>query len=197
PVSGRVEVGDVVEILPGGRTGKVRAIQAYKEGRDDAAAGHSTALNVSDVAHDEVERGFVVATPGFFRPVRFAEGRLRYLASAERPLKHGADVRLHVGTAETIARVVLLDRPALAPGDEAPVQFRLREPVVAAHGDRFLVRCVSPAVTLGGGVLTSESERRIKGTRDEVAEGVAAKAEVLGDTAAWLERALAERGRTP
>src|SRR5690606_14891214 len=73
PVSGRVEVGDVVEILPGGRTGKVRAIQAYKEGRDDAAAGHSTALNVSDVAHDEVERGFVVATPGFFRPVRFAE----------------------------------------------------------------------------------------------------------------------------
>ncbi|MFG0317310.1 MAG: selenocysteine-specific translation elongation factor [Planctomycetota bacterium JB042] len=197
PVSGRVAVGDVVEVLPGGHTGKVRGIQAYKEGRDEASAGHSTALNVSDLDHREVTRGSVVATPGFFKPVRFLEGSLRYLASAERPLKHGTDVRLHVGTSESIARVVLLDRPVLAPGEEAPIQLRLREPVVAAHGDRFLLRRISPMVTLGGGVLVSESERRTAGTRDRVAEGVAAKIEVLDDDAGWLERSLAERGAKP
>lgn len=197
PVSGRASIGDILEVLPGGAKGKVRGIQAYKEGREDASAGHSTALNLSDIDQRTVQRGSVIATPGFFTPVRFAEGRLRHLASADRPLKHGTDVRLHVGTADTIARVVLLDRPALEPGDEAPVQFRLRDAVVAAHGDRFLIRRISPMVTLGGGILASESERRQTGTRGKVAEGVQAKIEVLDDDAGWLDRSLEERRGAP
>ena len=68
PVSGSVQLGDVVEILPGGQKGKLRGIQAYHESAKVARAGHSTALNIADVDHHEIERGHVVAAPGFFKP---------------------------------------------------------------------------------------------------------------------------------
>ncbi|MFH0944110.1 MAG: selenocysteine-specific translation elongation factor, partial [Planctomycetota bacterium] len=107
PVSGTVRLGELLEVMPHGFTGKVRAIEAYREKREDAQAGHSTALNLSDVDYRRVRRGDVVGAPGSFRPARLLEAELRYLASAPRPLKHGGEVRLHLGTAESLARVVL------------------------------------------------------------------------------------------
>ncbi|MBI4881086.1 MAG: selenocysteine-specific translation elongation factor [Planctomycetes bacterium] len=194
PLSGSVALGEQLEVLPQGFKGKVRGIQAYREDRDHAFAGHSTALNLSDVDYRLVRRGDVVASPGLFRPARMLEAELRYLAGAGKPLKHGAEVRLHVGTAEALARVVLLNRPVLEPGEQALVQFRLREAVVATRGDRFLVRQPTPAVTLGGGIIVSESERRLPRLREASVAAVQAKVAALDDIGAFLERLVLERG---
>ena len=74
-----------------------------------------------------------------------------------KPLKHGAPVHLHIGTAETVGRVYLLEReagqPAPAPGSAAFVQLRLDEDVLALPGDRFILRQFSPLVTIGGGIV--------------------------------------------
>ncbi|NOT32346.1 MAG: selenocysteine-specific translation elongation factor, partial [Planctomycetes bacterium] len=70
PVSGTVALGDVLEVLPSGKRGKVRGIQAYQEAATRARAGHSTAINLADVSVEDVTRGNVLATPGFFRPTR-------------------------------------------------------------------------------------------------------------------------------
>jgi selenocysteine-specific elongation factor len=162
PVSGSVGLGDTLEILPGGQKGKVRGIQAYKQEATRARAGHSTALNLSDVAHKEVHRGCVAAAPGYYRAVRMVGARLTVLKELVRPLQNRTPIRLHTGTAEAVGEVVLLDAPELEPGATGLVQFRLEEPLVCAAGDRFILRLASPLLTLGGGSILEESRYRLK-----------------------------------
>jgi selenocysteine-specific elongation factor len=71
-------------------------------------------------------------------------------------------VRLHAGTSEIMARVLLLDRPELAPGQGAFARFRLEAPLVALPGDRFVIRSYSPMVTIGGGTLLDIAPPRFK-----------------------------------
>jgi selenocysteine-specific elongation factor len=79
--------------------------------------------------------------------------QLQLLKSAPRPLRTRSRVRLHSGTAEVLARVVLLGRSELAPGATAFAQLRLESPTLALPKDHFIIRSYSPAVTIGGGVI--------------------------------------------
>lgn len=162
PVSGSVDVGEALEVLPIGQKGKVRGLQAYHESVKTARAGHSTAINITDADHHLVKRGMVVATPGFFKPVSMVGANLRALPELERPITNRMPVRVHTGTAEAVGEVVLLDAEEIQPGEGGLVQFRLDEPLVCAPGDRFVVRLASPVLTLGGGVILEESRYRLK-----------------------------------
>ena len=195
PVSGTVRVGDALEVLPAGQRGKVRGIHAYTEATDIGRAGHSTALNLTDVDRDRVRRGDVVATPGFFQPVRMVAVRLRVLPSLSRPVTNRMPVRLHTGTADPLGEAVLLDREELAPGEEGLLQIRLDEPVVCAPGDRFVLRLASPATTLGGGVILEESRYRLKRFKGFVIEELRHQETSLDSPAALLESTLARLGR--
>jgi selenocysteine-specific elongation factor len=162
PVGGVAKVGDVLEVLPAGKRAKVRSVQAYGETHDEARAGHSSALNLSDVTREDVVRGDVVATPGYFHAVRMVAARLTVLGSLERPVRDRTRVRLHTGTADPSGELVLLDAEELAPGASGLCQIRLDQPVVVGPGDRFVLRLLSPEITLGGGVLLEESRHRLK-----------------------------------
>jgi len=162
PVSGSVGIGDALEVLPGGKRVKVRGIQAYSESAERARAGHSAAINVTDLSVEEVRRGNVVASPGFYRPNHMVAATFDALPGLENPLRDRLAVRLHTGTAEVLGELVLLDCNALEPGGRALVQLRLEEPVVCAPGDRYVLRLASPALTLGGGSILEESRHRLK-----------------------------------
>jgi selenocysteine-specific elongation factor len=190
PVSGAVEIGDVLEIQPGGSRGKVRSIQAYHESAPRARAGHSTALNLADVDHHEVERGHVVAAPGYFTPQSMLAAHLTTLADLDRPIRNRMHVRLHTGTAEAVGEVVLLDQPELGPASEGLVQIRLERPMVCAPGDRFILRLASPAITLGGGLVLDESRYRLKRFKDYVLDDLSAKRAHLGSPREFLEAHL-------
>ncbi len=179
PMSGTLRVGDVLEILPQGLRGKVRGIQAYQEPSESARAGHSSAINLSDIEHHAVTRGNVAATPGFYRGVRMLGTQLTALASLDGPLADRTAVRLHIGTAEVLGELVLLDREELAPGQTGLAQLRLEEPVVCAPGDRFVLRLASPALTLGGGVVLEESKHRLKRFKNFVVEELSRAAQSL------------------
>ena len=194
PQSGDVQVGDVLEILPGGHKGKVRGLQAYKQKTERARAGHSTAVNLADVSHKEVRRGCVAAEPGYFRAMRMVGARLTVLGDLERPLQNRSAVRLHTGTAETLGEVVLLDAPELAPGATGLVQFRLEEPVVCAPGDRFILRQASPLVTLGGGRILEESRHRLKRFKGFVLEELGRQEGSLETPGELVEVLLARAG---
>jgi len=99
PLAGRVSVGQTLEVVPGERRCRVRAIQAYHREVQEGRAGHRTALKLSDVSWKEVRRGNVVAEPGFLEEMNLVEGRFACLARRPRGVVSNMPVRLHVGTA--------------------------------------------------------------------------------------------------
>lgn len=152
-IAGEVEVGDALEVLPGGLKVKVRGLQVHGHTTDRAAAGQRTAVNLQGVEVEDVARGQVLAPVGRFRETSMLDVRLDLLEGAPRSLEHRTRVRFHHGTSEAIARVVLLGRDALSPGESAIAQVRLETPILALPGDRFIVRSYSPQATIGGGVV--------------------------------------------
>ncbi len=197
PLSGVVAVGDEVELLPLGRRVHVRGIHAYGEARPHATAGHSCALNLADIDYRELHRGMVVAAPGFFQAATLFEARMRHLGGRSEPLHHRTPVRLHVGTSEVLGRVRILDKELLLPGEEGLVQLELEEPVVACAGDRFLVRQVSPMVTLGGGVLFGAARTHRRRLKEWHIEALKQREVALADPTLQLRFAAEQRRFEP
>jgi selenocysteine-specific elongation factor len=150
---GALAVGDEVEISPSGQKGRVRGLQTHKKKEERAVPGSRTAVNISGLATEQVARGEVVTHPGQYQSTRRADIRLRLLKDISAPLKHASEVKVFLGTAETIANVRLLGIEELAPGEQGWVQLELRDPLVAVRGDRLIVRRPSPGETIGGGVI--------------------------------------------
>ena len=152
-LSGEIRVGDELELLPPGREGRVRGIQAHGAKSVQGQAGQRLAVNIQGIDLDQAHRGDVAVPRAVFRATRAVDVRLDYLASAPRELKHRATLRLHSATYEVPAQVILLDRDTLQPGDSAYVQLRLKEPSLLLSGDSYILRMSAPATTVGGGVV--------------------------------------------
>lgn len=192
PVTGEVRAGDRLEILPLGADARVRSLQAYRLSVDVARAGHSTAINLSDVDYREVHRGMVIASPGYFRATRMIEARVRVLDGLKTPLLHQMPIRFHTGTAESVGRLYLLEGKSVMPGEVTFAQFRLEEPIVVVPGDRYVFRQQSPMVTLGGGEILDRSAWRLKSGKEYVIESMRRKEAALGSTIDFVRSILAE-----
>ena len=161
-ISGSVAREQEVELHPGGRRLRVRGIQVHGEAADRALAGQRTALNLAGIEPQDLARGMVLAAPGRFRAMSVIDCALDLLPSAK-PLKNRAPVHFHAGTAEVEAEVRLLEGGAtLKPGARVYVRLLLREPLLVAPGDRFIIRMFSPVVTIGGGVVVDITGRRYR-----------------------------------
>ncbi len=148
--SGEVRPGDTLYSASGLRP-RVRGIQNHGHPAEVAYAGARTALDLVGVEASEMEPGEVLLS----RPVpktRSLDARIRLLEGA-RPLKRGVQVRFHHGTRATNARVRLLDRDELKPGESAFARLSLQDPLVVVSGDRFILRSSSPQTTIGGGTI--------------------------------------------
>ncbi len=152
-VSGSVCNGDTVEILPAGHKARVRGLQVHSRSVERAEAGQRTALNLQGIEREKIERGHTVTVPGLLTPTYMIDARISLLAGVEKSLKQRGMARFHVGATRCMATVVLLDREALHPGEEAYAQIRVRERVVAMGGDRFILRSMSENRTIGGGQI--------------------------------------------
>ncbi len=162
-ISGRIALGEDLRCYPSEQVAKVRGIQVHSMAVESVEAGHRTAINLQGVDTSVIERGMVVATPGSLQPHYMLDCQLLYLPSNSKPLKHRARVRVHLGTAEILGRVSLLDRDELSPGDEVGVQLLLEEPVAVWPDDHFVIRSYSPVATIGGGrILGNLSPRKRK-----------------------------------
>ena len=155
--SGRIAADAELVIAPGGRRVKVRGVQVHGEKRPEAVAGERTAINLAGMEVDEIARGQALVTPGAFEETRLADAIVEVLPGAK-PLKHGARVRFHQGTAEILGRVALIGPAAgsiqpIPSGGRAFARLRLETPAILARGDRYILRAYSPPVTIGGGLI--------------------------------------------
>jgi len=167
--SGRIAVGDTLEVLPQGKQVRVRGVQSHGESVAAGIAGSRVAANLAGIEKKEITRGNVVCAPGVFKPTNLMDVRIRLLADAP-VLPHLTRIRLYLGSDEAIGRLSLLDRPRLDAGGSAVAQVRLETSIVAATGDPFVIRRFSPMITAGGGeVIDAHPPRRRRGAASATA----------------------------
>jgi selenocysteine-specific elongation factor len=148
--SGRLERGQRVTILPGGREARVRSIEVHDRPLEMAESHQRVALNLGGVERNEVERGDVIATEAAGVSVTY---RLDVaLSTGVEAIPNEGRVQVHLGTRDSAARVVDL-------GDGG-AQLRLERPLLARAGDRVVIRRIAPPDTLGGGIVRDATPPR-------------------------------------
>ena len=163
-VSGQIAEADELELLPAGSRVRARHIQVHGHEIPQASPGQRTAVNLAGVDVDDIERGMVLAKNGRLRPTQIIDVKLQMLPDAPKPVRTRSRVRLHIGSAEVLARVrVLNETNEIKAGEHDFAQLRLETPVIALNGDRFIVRSYSPAQTIAGGMVLDPFARKHRG----------------------------------
>jgi selenocysteine-specific elongation factor len=192
-VAGLLSVGDEVEVLPGGGRARVRGLQVHGQAEERVAAGSRAAVNLAGVEPGEVGRGLLLCSPGQLRATSLLDAEVTLMRD-ERPLAHGARVRVHVASAEVLARVRVLDGEAVTPEAPGLVQLRLEQPVVAGRGELLVLRSYSPATTIAGArvldPLPPKRRARDRGALDRLR----ATGDDVGAAAAWMVAESGARG---
>src|SRR5262249_42568299 len=170
--AGSVRVRDEVEWLPRRERVRVRSLQNHDRAVDEVHRGMRAAINLAGVHHEDVLRGQELATPGYLEPARVVTLRLHCLADARRPIKHRLPVRFHVGTAEIMGTVSLLDCDLIEPCQWGLAQLFLEEPATATWGQPFVVRESSATQTMGGGQVLQPVAKKIRRRHLEMLERI-------------------------
>ena len=160
-VSGEIQVGDELQLLPSGENVRVRNLQVYGKAVESASAGNRTAVNLGGIKTSGIERGMMLAPVGSLLPAQNVDVLLEVLPDAARLLKSRQRVRVHLGTSEILGRLrIINEQGEIAPGESGFAQIRFESPVVAVCGERFVIRSYSPQITVAGGAILDNSAPR-------------------------------------
>ena len=165
-LGGSLAVGREVEIVPPGLRSRVRGIQTHRSFVDFAAPGTRVGVNLAGISPGDIHRGNVLTVPGWLSATTMISVRLSLLGQASRPLIHNTTVNFYTGSTRGMARVRLLDKDDIKPGEDAWAQLMLSKPVAVVKGDRFIIR--SPQATLGGGEIMEVHTRRYRRRQPDV-----------------------------
>jgi selenocysteine-specific elongation factor len=172
-IDGSLHAGQEVEIVPAGLKSRLRGLQTHKTHIDTAAPGSRVAANLVGIATNQLKRGDVLTNPGWLAPSTMLNVKLTLLSYLRHPIKHNAAVSFHTRTAEAMAKVRLLEKEELKPGETSWAQLLLDEPVAIVKGDRFVIR--SPQDTLGGGEIVETRTTRYKRYRANIIASLESK----------------------
>jgi selenocysteine-specific elongation factor len=161
-ISGHIRIGEEIEIYPDHRRAKVKNIQAYHENVDEASAGQRVALNLQGVERNEIERGTIIGRPNTLMLSNRMDATFKYLKLPFKPIKTDAILRFHIATTQEEARIVLLTKDIVEPGEQLFVQFVFAQPIVALPDDRYILRGSYAVQTIGGGKVLDVMPRRHK-----------------------------------
>lgn len=163
-VAGEIAAADELELLSGGRRVRVRGVQVHGAPVARARAGQRTAVNLAGVEVSEIQRGMTLAPINRLRPTQIVDVELSVLPTAPRAIRTRARVRVHLGSAEALARVRVLNSSGdIPPGEIGFAQLRFESPVVALHAERFIIRSYSPAETIAGGLMLDPQATKHRG----------------------------------
>ena len=168
-ISGSIRLGDEIEIYPLNKRAKIRNIQTYHEDTVEAIAGERTALNLQGIEKQDIERGTIIGRPNTLITSNRIDVSLKYLKLPLKPIKNDSILRFHIATTQEEARLILLEKDAIEPGEELFAQLAFSNPVVALPDDRFIIRGPYAVQTIGGGKVLDimpKKHKRKEGTLD-------------------------------
>jgi len=172
-VDGKLSVGQEVEIVPPRLRSRIRGLQTHKKKLETVPPGSRVAANLSGLSTDELLRGNVLATPDWLRPTTMVDVKIRLLSTLARPLRHNAEVSFHSNALEVVAKVRLLEKDELKPGETSWAQLVFAEPAAVVKGDLFIIR--STTETLGGGDIVDAYSKRHRRFQAATIQGLAAR----------------------
>lgn len=174
-IEGSLSVDDAVEIFPGKKPARVRSIQVHGESKDRAYAGQRVAVNIVGLKKEEIERGFVLASPGSLNDSMMIDVKIRLIDNSTRSIKNNGVVHFHHESNVTLAKVVLLGVDELNPGESDFAQLRFNDPVAVKAGDNFVLRFYSPLETIGGGTVINPLAKKLKRKNEDVIHSLQVK----------------------
>lgn len=172
---GKINVDDDLIIYPKDIKTKIRSIQVHGEDVQTAYAGQRTAINISNVKVEDIDRGNVLASPNSLEESMMLDVKLSVVKHTDKAIKHWDRLRLYHGTREILCRAVPLAIDKIEPGESSFVQLRLEESIVSKKGDKFVLRLYSPMETIGGGVIIDPSPKKHKRFDNNVIEALKVK----------------------
>ena len=153
-VSGEVKPGDRVRSLPGGEIFRVRSLQVHNQPVERAGWGQRIALNLSGQEKTSITRGDVICHEKMTTVSDRFDALLEVRPAAAKGVKNHQRVRIHLGTAERLGKLILLgEKEKVGPKETAVCQVTVTEPLFTARRDRFIVRDETGQRTLGGGMV--------------------------------------------
>jgi selenocysteine-specific elongation factor len=170
PVDGTIQVGAEVEVVPGNQKGKIVGIQQFLNETKDGEFGQCLALNIPAFVKKPPVRGQVLSLPGYLEPVISFHVRLKTIPNLQNPIRNAEQIKFHTGTIEQTGKIYLLENISLKEGEEGLATIVLAQPVVAAVGDRFIIRRLSPVTTTAGGEVLAVSRDAKRKKKKNVAE---------------------------
>lgn len=192
-LSGKMSIGDEVQIFPGHKTARIRTLQVHDEDAEVAYGGQRVAMNLAGVKKDEIDRGDTVAPIDSMKDTTILDVKINLLKDIDKVIDNRTRLRLYIGTKEVLCRIVLLDKDHLEAGDEAYAQLRLEEKVVAKRGDRFIIRFYSPMFTIGGGEILEPNPEKKKRFDEEGIRELEIKE--MGSSKDIIENIIEEKSR--
>ncbi len=164
-----------MRVLPGGEESRVRSIQVHGQAVAMAKWGQRVALNLAGLEKSSLTRGHVICHPKLTLTTQRFDAFVEIRPGARREIENHERIRVHLGTAEVLSKLIILDgREALPPRSTAFCQIVLDEPVVALRGDRFILRNQTAQGTLGGGEVIQPFAPRHRRSEDGLSERLAA-----------------------
>ena len=186
--------GQHAVLQPGARKTRVRSLQSHNHEIDTALPGARTAVNLTDTSRESVTRGATLTLPNLGESAKTVDVWLeRSENSPRRVMKNNALFRVHHGSGNEPARLVLLDGKEVAVGDRVLAQFRFEHSVYMLAGDRLVVRDWSETATLAGGLVIDPQSRR-RGFRAETQRGLLETCASSLQPAVWMSAFLKRDG---
>jgi selenocysteine-specific elongation factor len=197
-VSGEISEASELEVLPIGRTVRVRGLQTHGKAAPIIRAGQRAAVNLAGIEHAEISRGMTLTEKDTLRPTQIFDAEIEVLKDAKKNLKSRQRVRVHIGTIEALARMqVLNEANEIAAGEKDFVQLRLEIPIVCIPNERFILRSYSPQITIAGGrildnLVVKHRRKDVENVRKHLANFI--EADKTNDRAKQLKLVLDARG---
>ena len=164
-LSGEVKVGEQVRCLPGDHLFRVRSLQVHGHTVDVAGWGQRVAINLSGPDRTAIERGQVICHEKLSLTSQRFDAFVEVRPAAAKGIKNHQRLRIHMGAAERLGKIVLLgDKQNAQPKESVYCQITLDEPLLVLRGDHFVVRDETAQRTLGGGTVIHPWAKRHKRT---------------------------------
>jgi len=148
---GKFNSGSQVVIQPKGLPTRIRGLETHKKKTLTAFPGSRTALNITNVDVTDITRGDVITLPGLYQPTSRIDCVVNLLSAASNSINHNQEVKIFTGASQTLARVRVLGKKEIKPGETGYIQLELKKPIAVHFKDRFILRRPSPPETIAGG----------------------------------------------